>query len=73
VSAPEVKTGLGFEISGVGPFPVALDVAVILDQSLIDLLHVFCGSGRNTVSVEIFPKDLAKAGQARVAAIRKLQ
>ncbi|NDY71738.1 hypothetical protein DO021_08570 [Desulfobacter hydrogenophilus] len=71
VSAPEVEAGLGFEIGGVGPFPVASDVAVILDQSLMDLPHVFCGSGRNTVTVEIAPGDLAAAGQAKVAVIRK--
>lgn len=71
VSASEVETGLGFEIGGVGPFPVASDVAVLLDQSLMDLPHVFCGSGRNTVTIEISPRDLAKAGQARVASIIK--
>nr|WP_319494427.1 YbaK/EbsC family protein [uncultured Desulfobacter sp.] len=71
VSAPDVETGLGFEIGGVGPFPVASDVAVVLDQSLMDLTHVFCGSGRNTVTIEISPGDLAVAGLARIAAIRK--
>ena len=72
VSAPDVETGLGFEIGGVGPFPVTSDVLVVLDESLMGLPHVFCGSGRNTVTVEIAPGDLAMAGQAKVAAIRKL-
>ncbi len=36
------------------------------------LPHVFCGSGRNTVTIEISPGDLAKAGHARVAAISRL-
>ena len=70
-SAPDVETGLGFEVGGVGPFPVASDVVVILDRRLMDLPHVFCGSGRNTVSIEISPADLATAGQAKVADIRK--
>lgn len=72
VSGPEVETGLGFEIGGVGPFPVTSNVSVILDQSLMDLPHVFCGSGRNTVTIEISPRDLATAGQASIAGIRKL-
>ena len=71
VSAPDVETGLGFEIGGVGPFPVDSDVVVILDRSLMDLPHVFCGSGRNTVTIEISPADLATAGQAKIADIRK--
>ncbi|MCG8551167.1 MAG: YbaK/EbsC family protein, partial [Desulfobacterales bacterium] len=71
VSAPDVERGLGFEIGGVGPFPVALDMAVVLDQSLMDLPYVFCGSGRNTITIEISPGGLAVAGRARVAAIRK--
>lgn len=37
----------------------------------MDLPHVFCGSGRNTVTIEISPVDLAKASQARVAAINR--
>lgn len=71
VSAPQVEKGLGFEIGGVGPFPVAPDVKVVLEQNLMDLPHVFCGSGKNTATIEIAPKELAMAGHARVAAIKK--
>ncbi len=71
VSGPDVETGLGFEIGGVGPFPVSSDVVVVLDESLMDQPHVFCGSGRNTVTIEIAPGDLAAAGLARIADIRK--
>ncbi len=71
VSPPEVEAGLGFELGGVGPFPVGPDVHVILEQQLMDQPHVFCGSGKNTITVEIAPRDLAKASGAKVAAIRK--
>ena len=71
VSPGDVESGLGFEIGGVGPFPVREDVKVILEESLMALEYVRCGSGRNTVTVEMAPADLARTSGALVAAIRK--
>ena len=42
--APEqVEADLGFEIGGVGPFPVREDIRVVFDQTLAPMDHVFCG------------------------------
>ena len=71
VSPADVESGLGFEIGGVGPFPVREDVKVILEESLMGMDSVLCGSGRNTVTVEMAPEDLARTAGALVAAIRK--
>ena len=50
VSPEDVETELGFEIGGVGPFPVNDNVKVILDEGLMRLGTIFCGSGKNTVT-----------------------
>lgn len=57
VSPEEIQSHLGFEVGGVGPFPVTEDVRVVIDQGLEDLGIIFCGSGRNTRTIEI---DLSK-------------
>ena len=66
-----VEEALGFEIGGIGPFPVAADVTVFLDESLLSLGSVFCGSGKNTVTVSMDIADLAAASNALTASIRK--
>lgn len=71
VSPLEVETELGFEIGGVGPFPVSDNVKVILDQGVMGLGSVFCGSGRNTVTVEMTVGDLAEVAGAETGAICK--
>lgn len=71
VSPREVEEDLGFEVGGVGPFPIREDVEVILDQGLLGLDSIFCGSGVNTRTVEIRLADLLKATRARVHPIVK--
>lgn len=71
VSPKDVETELGFEIGGVGPFPVNDNVKVILDEGLLMLGMVFCGSGKNTVTIEINVHDLAEIASAEIAAISK--
>ena len=71
VSPSEVETELGFELGGVGPFPANDKIKVILDEGLMGLGKVFCGSGKNTVTVEMSVEDLATVAGARIAAISK--
>lgn len=71
VAPDAVEAGLGFELGGVGPFPVREDVRVVLEESLMGLDYILCGSGKNTVTIEIAPRDLARTSGALVAAIRK--
>lgn len=70
--APEVVTNdLGFQVGGVGPFPVRKDIQVVMDERLKAVGPVFCGSGLNTRTVEIDMDDLVRLAQAKVAAIAK--
>jgi Cys-tRNA(Pro)/Cys-tRNA(Cys) deacylase len=67
----EVETELGFKVGGVGPFPVREDLRVLFDQGVLTLERVVCGSGKNTVSVEIATQELiALAGGAIVSLVR---
>jgi len=58
ISPDLVESELGFEIGGVGPFPVRPDIRVVFDQSVGKTGNVFCGSGRNTRTVEMDIADL---------------
>ena len=71
ISPDQVEAELGFEIGGTGPFPVNPDVRVILDESLMELGTIFCGSGKNTRTVEMSVADLARLSKARISPIRK--
>ena len=70
--APEqLNSELGFEIGGVGPFPVGEGVKVVFDEAARDLGQIFCGSGRNTHTVEIGMRDLLGLTRAAVAPITR--
>jgi Cys-tRNA(Pro)/Cys-tRNA(Cys) deacylase len=71
ISPEQVETELGFEIGGVGPFPVREDIRVVFDQTLAPLGNVFCGSGRNTRTIEIRIADLIQLSRGRVFPIIK--
>ena len=58
VSPDRVEEQLGFEVGGIGPFPVNNTIKIIMDQSLTGIGSIFCGSGRNTFTVEMDIKDL---------------
>ena len=61
-----VKSELGFPIGGVGPFPVRADIRVVFDVGLEQLGTVFCGSGRNTETVEMDIGDLIRLSRGNV-------
>jgi Cys-tRNA(Pro)/Cys-tRNA(Cys) deacylase len=69
VSPEEVEELLGFEVGGVGPFALREDVEVIFDDSLTQLKSVFCGSGRNTRTVQMDFDELAALPRTRVGPI----
>lgn len=72
--APQaVESELGFPIGGVGPFPVRTDIRVVFDAGLQDLGTVFCGSGRNTETVEMDIGDLIRVARGRVYPIVRQQ
>lgn len=64
-----VEAELGFEIGGVGPWPVTADVVVVLDAALGDDARVRCGGGTCTRTVELRAGDLARVSGALRAPI----
>ena len=71
ISPEQVESELGFEIGGVGPFPVRDDLRVVFDQALALLDHVYCGSGKNTRTIEMKIGDLIRLANGRVYPIIK--
>jgi len=58
ISPDQVASELGFEVGGVGPFRVSQDIRVVFDAPVAQLAHIFCGSGKNTLTVEMQAADL---------------
>lgn len=71
VSPEEVRADLGFQVGGVGPFPIREDVHVVFDEHLMGLDTVFCGMGINTRTVEMKLDHLVQVAQARIHPITR--
>lgn len=71
IAPDQVESELGFDVGGVGPFPVRKDICVVFDSSVAQLGRVFCGSGKNTHTVEIEIADLIEIAHGRVFPISK--
>lgn len=69
--AEAVERDLGFQVGGVGPFPVRENVSVIIDAAVRDAAVVRCGSGLRTETLELSMADLLVVSGARVAAIAR--
>lgn len=69
VTPQEVESELGFEIGGVGPFRIREDIQVVIDERVQG--KVFCGSGRNTCTVETDVATLTDASAAVRAPVIK--
>ncbi|MBR9981150.1 MAG: YbaK/EbsC family protein, partial [Desulfatitalea sp.] len=71
VSAEQVTEALGFEVGGIGPFPVHEALQVVVDTQIRGSGHVVCGSGLKTRSVEIDADHLIQLSKALVTPIAK--
>ncbi len=71
IAPDQVESELGFDVGGVGPFPVRNDIHVVFDSRVAQLGRVFCGSGNNTHTVEIEIADLIEIAGGRVYPIGK--
>lgn len=71
VSPDTVEQHLGFEVGGIGPFPVNDRMKIIMDQSLTGAGMIFCGSGKNTVTIEMDIRDLIKLVDPLICDIQK--
>ncbi|MFZ2164003.1 MAG: YbaK/EbsC family protein, partial [Propionibacteriaceae bacterium] len=58
---PQVIEALGMQPGGVCPFTSEPGVQVVLDQAVLDMPVIYCGSGRPDVTVEVTPDVLLRA------------
>ena len=61
---------LGMQLGGIVPLPIK-GALVLVDQAVAGLATIFCGSGRNDVTLELEARDLLRVGAARVGAYAK--
>lgn len=73
LSPEEIQAELGYEVGGVGPIPLRGDVKAIFDSSLRGATTIYCGSGRNTRTLEIELADLLLVTQGEVRSIIREQ
>ena len=71
LSCEEIESELGYEVGGVGPIPVREDVKAIFDINLRNLGTIYCGSGRNTRTLELTFVDLLAASAGQVHSIAR--
>jgi Cys-tRNA(Pro)/Cys-tRNA(Cys) deacylase len=69
--AEEITRDLGFEIGGVCPLTDRADAVILIDPGVEALETVFCGTGLNTLSLEIAGPELVRASGGRLVAIAK--
>lgn len=69
LSPEEVEAELGFQVGGVGPIPWREDMKAVFDSSLLTAKTVFCGSGKNTLTLELRFEDLLRATEGAAHAI----
>ena len=71
--APDaVEMELGFEVGGVGPFALRPDVFVVLDEQLAGMGTVYCGSGKNTVTLAIDFADLLRVSSGELVRLARV-
>lgn len=66
-----VAHDLGFEIGGICPITDLATARVVIDPSVGDLGKVYCGTGRNTSTLEIAAEDLIRISGGALATISK--
>ena len=67
----EVRAELKMQVGGVCPLPQTENVVVVIDEKMTTYPTVFCGSGLNTVTLEIGLPALLSLSAAKVADISK--
>ena len=66
LSPEEVRAELGYEVGGVGPIPPRGDVKAVFDTSLRDAGTIYCGSGSNTLTLELEFGDLLRVTEGEI-------
>ena len=66
----DVAAELGMQLGGIVPLPIN-GALVLIDGSVAELETIFCGSGRNDVTLEISARDLLHISAGRVGSFAK--
>jgi Cys-tRNA(Pro)/Cys-tRNA(Cys) deacylase len=72
MSPEAVEAELGFEVGGVGPFSFRPDVFVLLDGKLAEVGTLYCGSGKNTVTLAIKFTDLLRVCGGEMVSLARM-
>lgn len=71
LSPAQVTAELGFEVGGVGPFPITPDLEVLVDAAIAPGTRVKVGGGCATLTIELLLADLLRLAGVRVAAVAR--
>lgn len=66
----DVEADLGMQLGGIVPLPIK-GALVLIDQAVAELGAIFCGSGRNDVTLEISAPNLLRVSAGRVGSFAK--
>ena len=66
----DVAAELGMQLGGIVPLPIE-GALVLIDQAVAELGTIYCGSGRNDVTLELDARDLLRVGAGRVGGFAK--
>jgi Cys-tRNA(Pro)/Cys-tRNA(Cys) deacylase len=66
----DVERELGMRLGGIVPLPIK-GAQVLIDEGVAALDTIFCGSGRNDVTLELKAQDLVRFAPDRVGAFAK--
>jgi Cys-tRNA(Pro)/Cys-tRNA(Cys) deacylase len=66
----DVATELGMQLGGIVPLPIK-GAVILVDQAVAELDTIYCGSGRNDVTLELAARDLLRISAGRVGAYAK--
>jgi Cys-tRNA(Pro)/Cys-tRNA(Cys) deacylase len=67
----DVASELGMQLGGIVPLPIK-GALVLIDQAVTALDTIFCGSGRNDVTLELAASDLLRVSAGRVGGYAKV-
>ena len=66
----DVAAELGMQLGGIVPLPIN-GATVLIDQAVAELDSIFCGSGRNDVTLEFAARDLLRVSGGHVGSYAK--
>jgi len=66
----DVEVELGMQLGGIVPLPIR-GALILIDQGVANLNRIFCGSGRNDVTLELGAEDLLRITAGRVGLYAK--